>query len=189
MRARRPGGTPPRPAAARRAAVTIATTVASLVALAARPTAAVAQPAGTAGAVRGETRLDVAAAADPLVLAGGGLVADAGTYTRVAVLAGAGAAFAGDRAGGRAGGARAAGEGAVVLRFLVDPFRQASRGLYVGGGVAGRVQEGERPRWHLVGAVGLEGRRRGGLAPAVELGVGGGARLAVVLRQAPRDRR
>jgi hypothetical protein len=73
--------------------------------------------------------------------------------------------------------------------LLLDPFRQARRGIYVGGGVGARVARQDAPRWLLLGVVGLEPPARGRVVPAVELGLGGGVRAAVVLRRLPRDRR
>ena len=116
---------------------------------------------------------------------GGGLLADAGSYVRVGALAGVGVTRS--TSGGRARAVPAA-ELAVVGRFLLDPFRQGARGVYAGGGVAVRAADGDgRP--FLLLMVGVEGRARGGTAPAVELGLGHGARLGVALRRVRPGRR
>jgi hypothetical protein len=60
--------------------------------------------------------------------------------------------------------------------------------VYAGGGLAVRAADGDgRPFALLV--LGVEGRARGGAAPAVELGIGHGARLGFVLRRARPGRR
>jgi hypothetical protein len=41
----------------------------------------------------------------------------------------------------------------------------------------------------IVGGLGVEGPNAGGLAPAVEIGFGGGARIGVVVRRAIPGRR
>jgi hypothetical protein len=56
--------------------------------------------------------------------------------------------------------------------------------VYAGGGVAAAVRRGAAPAWQLVALLGVEGAPRGGVAPAVELGLGGGARVALALRRA-----
>lgn len=148
--------------------------------------AAVGAAASAARAQQLEARTDAALGRTPAVLVGVGVLADAGAYVRVGVLAGAGVAY------GRAGNAPqrlgTAGEVAAVARFLVDPFRQAGRGVYAGGGVGVRAAAGRREPF-LLAVVGVEGRRHGGLAPAVELGVGGGIRVAAIIRRARPDRR
>jgi hypothetical protein len=133
-----------------------------------------------------ELRAEAAVGRHPAALVGAGATADAGLYVRLGVLAGVGVA---DRRGpGRRGGAGPAAEVAAVARFLLDPLRQAARGVYAGGGVGFRAADGEGTPF-LVAVAGVEGRRRRGLAPAVELGVGGGVRVTAVLRRARRDRR
>lgn len=73
-------------------------------------------------------------------------------------------------------------------RFHVDPFRQRRWGLY---GVAGAgVLWADSTEPYLLFAAGLEGRRgRGGWAPAVEIGLARGLRVAVVVRRTPALRR
>ena len=72
----------------------------------------------------------------------------------------------------------------VLARFLLDPFRQTSYGLSLGGGMSLRAEQGDRVRPVLLVAVDLEGRRsKRGLVPAVQVGLGGGARIGIVLRR------
>jgi len=72
----------------------------------------------------------------------------------------------------------------VLARFLLDPFRQTRYGLSLGGGMSLRAEQGDRVRPVLLVAVDLEGRRSmRGLVPAVQVGLGGGTRIGVVLRR------
>ncbi len=72
----------------------------------------------------------------------------------------------------------------VLVRFLLDPFRQTRYGLSLGGGMSLRAEQGDRVRPVLLVAVDVEGRRSTrGLVPAVQVGLGGGARIGVVLRR------
>jgi hypothetical protein len=112
-----------------------------------------------------------------------GVVLDAGTYLRVALIAGAGVER---RPGDALVGAQRV---EAVARFHVDPYRQAPRGVYVGGGLGARHAAGDEVRPTLVAVLGVEGRPRGGVALGLEVGVGGGARLGIAIRKARRGRR
>jgi hypothetical protein len=110
--------------------------------------------------------------------AGGGLTVPAGIYVRVAM----------DVAGGTTwhdGGAHASGRGDVIARFSLDPLRESPLGLSLGGGVSVPVVEGDRARPYATIVLDLEGRRRGAWTPAVQLGLGGGARLGIAIRRSP----
>ena len=84
----------------------------------------------------------------------------------------------------------------TTTRFLLDPFRQSRYGLSFGGGVGmtnsdglyGRPDPfGNRPqRWRpfLVAYSDLELRKTAGLTPAVQLGIGSGIRLGLLVRSA-----
>ena len=133
-------------------------------------------------ALRPELRADAVLGDRPIALGGIGLAQDAGAYARGALLVSGGMARS-------AGVWRPAGEVALVGRFLLDPLRQARTGVYVGGGVAARLVRDAAPAWLLVATAGVEGRPRRGWAPALEAGVGGGVRLALVLRRSRADRR
>jgi hypothetical protein len=141
-------------------------------------------------AQQAEVRADATLGGSPVALVGGGLFVDAGLYARVGVTAAAGVAWHDAEAARQPGVRRAGGVGevAVMGRFLLDPLRQAPRRVYVGGGLGARVRD-DLPRYFLLALLGVEGRPRAGVAPAAELGVGGGVRLAVVLRRTRPDRR
>ncbi len=161
------------------------------------PAALAAQaPAGGAARatrpVSGEVRADGAFGREGGVFAGLGLFGDAGLYTRLGLVAMAGlsrdplALGAADDDGQLVPGARVE----ALARFHLDPLRLSRRGTYLGGGVAAALRDGAAPRWQLVALVGLEGApTRGGLAPALEVGLGGGVRVGMALRGARAARR
>jgi hypothetical protein len=130
-----------------------------------------------------EIRVDGFAARAAGAQLGLGVAIDAGTYTRLALVAGAGAQRL---PGGAVEGVQRL-EG--VARFHVDPFRQARHGVYVGGGLSVRHVAGGPLRPLLVALLGVEGPPHGGVAAAVEAGVGGGARVGVAVRRARRRER
>jgi hypothetical protein len=71
----------------------------------------------------------------------------------------------------------------LVTRFLLDPYRQVRWAWSLGGGLTVPFNESRKPtRPNVAVIVDLEGPRTGHVSPAVEVGVGGGARLSVVLR-------
>ena len=84
----------------------------------------------------------------------------------------------------------------ATARFLLDPFRQARYGLSFGGGVGmtnsdglyGRPDPlGNRPqRWRpfLLVYTDVELRKTAGLTPAVQVGIGSGVRVGLVVRSA-----
>jgi hypothetical protein len=83
----------------------------------------------------------------------------------------------------------ASGRVDLFARFHFDPFRERKWGPYGGGGISARFDEGRKWRPYLLAFVGLDGPASGGVAPAVELGLGGGARIGVILRRAAPNRR
>ncbi|AHG91739.1 hypothetical protein J421_4202 [Gemmatirosa kalamazoonensis] len=152
----------------------------ALVLLAAR---AGAQPSTGDRRTTTEIRIDGFAARTAGAQAGVGIALDAGTYTRLAVVAGAG--FERRPGGALVGVQRLEGVG----RFHLDPYRQTRHGVYAGGGLALRHAPGGPVRALVVALLGVEGPPRHGMAAAVEAGVGGGARVGVALRSARRQRR
>ena len=106
-----------------------------------------------------------------------GIALPIGTYTRVGLLAGGGAA---QRSGSTVGSVRAD----AIARFALDPYRQSRWGVSAGGGITVRHEPGLGTRGHLALVVDAEGPARGGMAPAIQLGLGGGVRLGVALRGA-----
>jgi hypothetical protein len=134
--------------------------------------------------IRPEVRVDATSASVKRLELGAGAAIPLGTYVRLALLAGGGLARD-DRSGSSAHGDRvAAARADVIARFQLDPFHQSLHGLYSGGGVSYLASKGERGRVYLTLLAGLELRDRGHIAPAIELGLGGGLRLGVALRRA-----
>ncbi|GLC24367.1 hypothetical protein [Roseisolibacter agri] len=163
----------------------------ALTLLAAVRAAPLAAQAPARPALTPEVRVDGAFGREGGAFGGAGLFGDAGLYTRVGVVAAVGLARDPDGVG-PGDGSRTVVPAArleALARFHLDPLRMARRGVYLGGGVAAAVRDGAAPRWQLVALLGVEGAPRGRLAPAVELGLGGGVRVAVALRRARPGRR
>lgn len=126
--------------------------------------------------VYAEYRADAIAGRGTAAQGGGGVSVPLGIYVRLAVDASAGATW-------RDGTTRASGRVDAIGRFLLDPFREVPVALSLGGGVSVPYADGDsRVRPYLTLVVDLEGRARGPISPAVQLGLGGGARVGVVLR-------
>ncbi len=123
-----------------------------------------------------EARVDVIGPGPYALHAGAGVVVPLGTYVRVS----AGGAY-GVRPVSGAG--RSEWRGDLLGRATLDPFRQQRWALSVGGGIT------VRSRAYLVAMVDLEGPAMRGVLPAFQVGVGGGLRAGVVLRQAMAGRR
>jgi hypothetical protein len=151
--------------------------------------ALVALPAATEGQVRQqpvqtEYRLDALVARTTGVEAGVGVSVPAGLYMRSGLVAGVGAGAHGVE-----------GRTDLVARFSLDPFRQSRWAPYAGGGISGRYRSHADggSRAYLLVYLGLEGAlptgRTSGIIPAFEVGLGGGARFAVILRRGVNARR
>lgn len=132
--------------------------------------------AQTAPPVQFEARADALTGSDWALHAGLGVTAPLGTYVRFGAV------------GGIGGGANGlSGRTDLIARFTLDPFRAKRWAPYGTGGVS--AVYGEDSRINLLLTMGIEGPARGGLAPAIEFGFGGGFRAGVALRQAfPRRR-
>jgi hypothetical protein len=99
-----------------------------------------------------------------------------GIYVRLGVDAAAGAAW-------RDQTTLASGRVDVVGRFLLDPFRETPVGLSFGGGVSVPYTDGDaHVRPYLTVVIDVEGRMRGPVTPALQVGLGGGTRVGLVLR-------
>jgi hypothetical protein len=140
-------------------------------------------PGGTSAqiptqAIQSELRLDGIIARTSAVQAGYGISIPAGIYIRNGLVLGAGVGQ---------NGAQARAD--LISRFSLDPFRQSRWAPYGGAGLSGRFRtaaDGGSKAYLLV-FVGVEGGlapgARSGWVPAVELGLGGGARVSLVLRR------
>lgn len=135
-------------------------------------------------AVQGEVRADAIVSRWSAVQGGLGVSFPAGLYVRSGAVLAAGG-------GGKGFDSRLD----LYSRFNLDPFRQSRWGVYGGGGISGRYVERDDPRVHayLLLFVGIEGPLRSasvtGWAPAIEIGLGGGARIGIALRQGIPGRR
>jgi len=127
-----------------------------------------------------EYRADVIAGSATAAQAGGGLVLPFGVYVRTSLDGAIGATW-------RGGVARTSGRADVISRFLLDPFRETPVVLSMGGGVSVPYADGDtRVRPYLTVVVDVEGRQHGAITPALQVGLGGGLRVGVVLRTSPR---
>ncbi len=129
-----------------------------------------------------ELRIDGISPHPSVLEAGVGPEIPLGYYTRLELLLAGGVAR--DR-----GAISGSGRGDVVTRFLLDPFRESRWGLSVGGGVSIRYEPDRGWRDFLVAVVDLEAPQLGRVMPAVQVGLGGGARVGMVLRRAVAGRR
>jgi hypothetical protein len=130
----------------------------------------------------GELRADYIGPRPHTVQIGAGVNLPVGPYLRVGVIGAGGV-------GWRDGQSGASGRADVIGRFALDPFREHRWGLSAGGGLSVRYDAtgaNSPHRWRALVAlvIDLEGPRAGSVAPAVQLGLGGGLRAGVVLRGA-----
>jgi hypothetical protein len=131
-----------------------------------------------------EVRVDGIFARSSAVEAGYGISIPTGIYMRTGLVAGAGV--------GRHGIESRAD---FISRFSLDPFRQSRWAPYGGGGLSGRFRplaDGGAKAFLLV-FLGIEGPlpagKMSGWVPAVEVGLGGGARVGLLLRRGINGRR
>lgn len=127
-----------------------------------------------------ELRADAIVARAASVQAGAGLEIPAGIYVRIGLDGAAGATW-------RDGRAATSGRADAIARFLLDPFREVPIGVSLGGGVSvpiGAPAGARSPYLTLV--VDVEGPSRHGVSPALQVGLGGGARIGLLLRRSSR---
>lgn len=129
---------------------------------------------------RPELRLDATSAHVSRLEGSLGMIVPAGIYARLALSAGGGVARV-------RGETRGAARADAIARFELDPLRQRVRSVYLGGGVSYFATAGERGRGYLALVAGWELKTRHGWVPNIELGLGGGTRVAITLRRAMRD--
>jgi hypothetical protein len=134
--------------------------------------------------VQSEVRVDGFFARSGGVEAGYGISIPAGIYLRTGLVGGVGAGPHGVES-----------RADFISRFSLDPFRQSSWAPYAGAGLSARFRasaDGGAKAFLLV-FLGLEGplpyAKLSGWVPAVELGLGGGARVGVILRRGIAGRR
>jgi hypothetical protein len=126
-----------------------------------------------------EFRADAIVGRETAAQAGVGVVIPAGIYVRLSVDAAGGATFAN-------GASRASGRIDAIGRFLLDPFRETPLAVSFGGGLSVPYLDGQsHVRPYLTAVIDVEGRMHGRLTPALQVGLGGGARVGVVLRASP----
>ena len=127
-----------------------------------------------------EFRADAIVGDGTAVQGGAGIVFPAGIYMRVNVDGAAGTRF-------REGESRTSGRVDLIARFLLDPFRETPIGLSLGGGVTVPYTDGETGvQPYLTAVIDIEGSRHGRFTPALQIGLGGGARVGIVLRTSTR---
>ena len=126
--------------------------------------------------IAAEYRADAIVGRGTAAQGGLGAVFPLGIYVRMGVDASAGAIW-------RDGQTRASGRVDGIARFLLDPFREAPFGLSIGGGLSVPYVRGDtHVRPYLTTVVDVEGRMRGRFTPALQVGLGGGTRIGVVIR-------
>ncbi len=123
-----------------------------------------------------EVRAEAVVARRLAALVMGGANVPIGMYVRAGAAVGAGVADAEN-------GAVVAMRADVAIRFLLDPFAENAWGPYAGGGLTARRDGNERSRAGLLLVLGVEGRRARRWTPSVEVALGEGVRVAVVLRK------
>jgi hypothetical protein len=129
-----------------------------------------------------EYRVDAIDGRGSTVQGGLGYTVPMGIYVRVAAIGGIGPQW-------RDGATLLAGRTDVIARFVLDPFRQTPVALSLGGGVSLPYEQHAVTRPYLTAVIDVEGRGRGGVTPAVQVGLGGGTRVGVVLRTTLLQRR
>lgn len=151
----------------------------SLLALVMLPCRIHAQSGAASTPAEPEVRVDLIAGNRPAIQAGAGVQIPLGYYVRLGADAAVGMRT------GQLDGSRVDGRVDLLARFLLDPFRQTAYGVSGGAGLSARVEPGERVTPLLLVALEVEGRRSPrGWVPALQLGLGGGARVGLILRRA-----
>ena len=134
--------------------------------------------------LQSEVRVDAIFARTAGVEAAYGLTVPAGIYMRSGLVAGIGAGLHGVE-----------GRTDFISRFSFDPFRQSRWAPYAGAGLSGRYRSKRDggSRAYVLVFLGVEGPlplgERSGWVPALEVGLGGGARVGVILRRGVNARR
>jgi len=131
-----------------------------------------------------EVRVDGIFARSTGVEAGYGISIPAGIYVRTGLVGGVGSGLHGVES-----------RADFISRFSLDPFRQSRWSPYAGAGFSGRFRSSADggARAYLLVFLGVEGPvaygQASGWVPAVEVGLGGGARVGLILRRGINGRR
>ncbi|MGQ0642247.1 MAG: hypothetical protein ACT4P6_15985 [Gemmatimonadaceae bacterium] len=126
--------------------------------------------------VRTELRADAIFARVNHAHAGLGISIRTGYNIRAHVTAAGGIAF-------RNAENESSARGDATLRLLLDPFGETRTGLSIGGGVSVLYDGFEKTRPVGLLVLGLEGSPRTAIVWGVEVALGGGARIGLVLRR------
>ena len=132
--------------------------------------------AAAAQSPQAELRGDVLGPRPYSVQAGAGMVLPLGYYVRAS-------ADAGYAPSANASLVANHWRGDLLARFTLDPFREERWGLSLGGGLSFRRHA------YLAAVVDLEGPEMHGVLPALQVGLSGGVRAALVIRRAVKGRR
>jgi hypothetical protein len=137
--------------------------------------------------VQPQLRVDAIASRENTVALQLGLGAELplGYYARAGVIGAGGVTFRNDVTTG-------SGRADVLVRFLLDPFRETNWGVSAGAGISVRYEPGLSPNKlteFLVALIDVEGPRMRRVVPAVQVGLGGGWRAGLVLRGYRQGRR
>lgn len=119
--------------------------------------------------------IDVSSASSGTLQGGAGANVPLGYYVRLE-LVGAGGVTRRDSVNYNSGRVDA------LARFLFDPFNDVPWGLSIGGGMSAIFEQGTTTREYLVVVVDLEAPHIASITPALQVGLGGGLRVGVVLR-------
>lgn len=122
-----------------------------------------------------EARIDGVLSPVGGAMGGVGVNIRAGWYARVGLALSAGAV-------GTSGATGVTQRLDGTARFLFDPFAEAKTAFYAGAGLGAVRSESGAVQGVLLGVIGVEGASAGRVVPSLELAIGGGARLGVVLR-------
>ena len=141
-----------------------------------------AQRSGDARAPQFELRGDALVARVTSAQLGAGANVPLGNYVRLGATGAVGNTFVGSRA-------RPSGRVDLIARFLLDPYRENRWGPYACGGMSALHDDGGDWNGAIVAVIGLEGPATAARRTALEVGLGGGTRIGVVVRWGRRDRR